>query len=315
MTQEKIAFVKTGWSEEYRGGPVSGKHGYLLENKTGHERFNFLKAPNGRFYGYLPPIGRNYRPPQPKEKRGWLVIFVAAKNGTGPLTVIGWYKSAVFESEYQDRPEYQLSSGFEKDERGKEYGYCVYSQDGYLIPVADRYTTVPGQHFKRAPIIYAQQGNASDQDDWRKEFVKLAKQVMKSATSRKHNETSPYFSFPDPEHRKKVEADSMKKASSYMRAKGYSVKDISKEKRGYDLLAIKKSNSEMELHIEVKGTSGSIQRFFISRNEKLYMLDRRWRLLMVTDALEKASRISLMTSSDVEAKFKFSELAWEAILK
>ena len=33
--QQKIAFVKTGWSEEYKGGPVTGRHGYIQENRTG----------------------------------------------------------------------------------------------------------------------------------------------------------------------------------------------------------------------------------------------------------------------------------------
>jgi len=110
---ERIAFVKTGWSEEYSGGPVVGRHAHISEFKEAHERFNFLKAPNKQFYAYLPPIGRNFRPPQPQETSDWLVIFVSARNGNGPLTVVGWYEHATFEREYQERPEYESGQNFE----------------------------------------------------------------------------------------------------------------------------------------------------------------------------------------------------------
>ena len=94
------------------------------------------------------------------------------------------------------------------------------------------------------------------------------------------------------------------------------VEDISNQNRGYDLLATKKkSGTDEELHVEVKGTSTGIQRFFISRREKLYMSESRWRLLIVTDALTTEPRVSLLTSREVEEKFKFNEFAWEVVLK
>ena len=312
--EQKIAFVKTGWSEEYRGGPFAGRYSYLQENETGHERVNFLQAPNSRFYGYLPPIGTKSRPPQPKEREDWLVIFVSARNGTGPLTVVGWYDGAVFNNEYQNRPEYQLASNFERDEHGKEYTYCVHSEKGHLIPEGERKITVLGTHFGRTPIVYAQQGSGSDQEAWRKDLVRLAKQVME--TQALNESTTPYLAFPDQEHRKQVEDASMRKAKSYLESKGYSVEDIHKQNRGYDLLATKKkSGTDEELHVEVKGTSTNIQRFFISRREKLYMLESRWRLLIVTDALTTEPKVSLLTSREVEEKFKFNEFAWEVVLK
>ena len=53
-------------------------------------------------------MGRNKRPPQPKESENWLVIFVAARDGNGPLTVVGWYDNASFENEYTDSPNTDL---------------------------------------------------------------------------------------------------------------------------------------------------------------------------------------------------------------
>ena len=101
---EQIAFVKIGWSDYYQGDRVIGRHAHICEYEEAHERFNFLRASDGLFYGSLPPIGPNRRPPQPKKRENWLVIFVAARNGNGPLTIIGWYNNATFERDYLDRP-------------------------------------------------------------------------------------------------------------------------------------------------------------------------------------------------------------------
>jgi len=68
------------------------------------------------------------------------------------------------------------------------------------------------------------------------------------------------------------------------------------------------------LHVEVKGTSNEAMRFFMSRNEKQYMRNPKWRLLIVTDALN-APRASLMTERQVMEAFEFNPFAWEAIHK
>lgn len=112
---ERIAFVKTGWSENYIGDPVVGRHAHIWDYEEAHERLNFSHAHDGHYYGYLPPIGRYHRPPQPKVPEGWLVIFVVARNGNGPLTVVGWYENAKFQREYTPRPEYEAGIDFETD--------------------------------------------------------------------------------------------------------------------------------------------------------------------------------------------------------
>jgi hypothetical protein len=57
---ERIAFVKTGWSELCQGGPVVGR----FKDQNWHERFNFQIGPDGIYYGYVPPIGGGSRGPQ-----------------------------------------------------------------------------------------------------------------------------------------------------------------------------------------------------------------------------------------------------------
>lgn len=172
---DRIAFVKTGWSEEYAGGCVVGRHAYISESGDAHERFNFLEAPDQQFYACIPPIGRKFQPPQPREANDWLIIFVSARNGNGPLTVVGWYEQAIFEREYQQRPEYEFGD-FRTDVHGNQYVYCISSSSAHLIPVENRNITVPGDHFRRTPIIYAI-GNGQD-DEWREELAILAEEIV-----------------------------------------------------------------------------------------------------------------------------------------
>ena len=173
---KRIAFVKTGWSDHYEGGPVLGRHAHVQEFDEAHERFNFLRHSDGRFYGYLPPIGRIERPPQPKEKDGWLLVFISARNGNGPLTVVGWYQGATFHDEYIARPEYSDTEEFELDVHGSKYSYCISADSAHLIPTAERTDTVSGDHFKRTPVLYLR-GNGKD-DAWRKELAEFAESLV-----------------------------------------------------------------------------------------------------------------------------------------
>lgn len=305
----KIAFVKTGWSDKYQGEEISpGRYRYVSKYQDGHERFNFLKAPDGNFYGYIPPKNKYYTP-QPNLLNGWLVIFVAARNGTGPLTIIGWYEDATFVNEYTSRPEYQINDEFVTDVKNKEYTYCIKSSKAILIPIDERSTTISGKHFGSTPIVYAQ-GNNNGSEEWRKDLAKIAKKLIaKSLPAAPDDE--PVLNFPDIEHRRMVEAASISVAISYLKKKKYKVIDKQKDNCGYDLLAI---SSTEELHIEVKGTSNSKMHFYITENEKSYMLNPKWRLLIVTNTLLKPV-ITFMNKSEVNSIFEFTTIAWHARLK
>lgn len=308
---DRIAFVKTGWSEEYAGGSVVGRHAHISEFEEAHERFNFLQAPTQQFYAYLPPIGRNFRPPQPQETNDWLVIFVSARNGNGPLTVVGWYEHAIFEREYQERPEYESDNDFETDVDGNNYIYCVSAATAQLISEENRSIVVSGDHFKRTPIIYAR-GNGQD-DDWRDDLAILAEEIIGNSELKNKTRSRPTFNYPDSEHRNKVEKAAINKAIEYLKKKKYNITDRQKDNCGYDLLAKRKKNPN-ELHVEVKGTSVHEERFFMSRNERQYMPNPKWRLLVVTNALDKP-KVSVLTASEVEKTFQFNALSWEAVLK
>ena len=75
----KVLWIKTGWSDFYRGGPVDGAFGWLDEQRggekegRGHEAFNFMPGPDGGYFCYVPP-GRGGSVPSSESPKGWTVI-------------------------------------------------------------------------------------------------------------------------------------------------------------------------------------------------------------------------------------------------
>lgn len=307
--RDKIAFVKTGWSDEYQGEAVLGRYAHIAEFDEAHERFNFRRTADKRFYGYLPPIGKAQRAPQPSDKDGWLLIFVSARKGTGPLTVVGWYEDAILHSEYSERPEYSTEPDFELDVHGAKFGYCISADRAHLIPVASRTQTISGDHFKRSPIVYAR-GNGKD-EFWRRELASLAEELVDSSFA-DTEEPPPRLSFPDQEHRKKVEQAAIDAAMRFLQ-KTYKVTDRQKDKCGYDLLARHKRTGE-ELHVEVKGTSGKAMHFYLTRAEYRYMSAPQWRLLMVTNALG-TPKLNMFTQAEARNAFDLEAFSWEAMAR
>ncbi|MBK8636925.1 MAG: DUF3883 domain-containing protein [Chromatiaceae bacterium] len=302
----RIALVKTGWSDEYQGEQVLGRYAHITEFDEAHERFNFQKAADGRFYGYLPPIGPKKRAPQPKNPDGWLLLFVSARNGNGPLTVVGWYEDATLHSEYKDRPEYDTEADFETDVNGAKFGYCISAGMAHLIPVGSRTQTISGNHFKRSPVLYVR-GNGKN-EYWRQELATLAEELVSNPPS-DTDCAPPMIAFPDPEHRKKVELAAIDAAKRYL-SKENKVTDRQKHNCGYDLLARHRKTGD-ELHVEVKGTSGQAMHFYMTRGEYRYMPTPQWRLIVVTQALIKP-KLVLFTYKEVKKAFDLESFAWEA---
>lgn len=305
---DRIAFVKTGWATSYEGEEVVGRHAHIGEFNEAHERFNFKKAPDGRFYAYIPPMGRYESAPSPRDSSGWLLIFVAARNGNGPLTVVGWYEDAVFERAYVARPEYEVGD-YEMDIHGNHYSYCFSADRATLIPLHLRQTVVSGDHFKRSPIIYVR-GNGRN-EAWRQGFAELAESIVELASSIAEDK-APTFNFPDAEHKKRVETAAINEARRVFED-DYRVTDRQNDNCGYDLLLIHRKTGE-ELHVEVKGTSTQVMHFFMTRNEQKYLSNPKWRLYMVTEALRRPKG-TLLDLAEVEKIFDLVPFAWEGVAR
>ncbi len=116
-------------------------------------------------------------------------------------------------------------------------------------------------------------------------------------------------SFGDPESRRKVERAAINFVSTHFSEQRFQVRSREKENCGYDLLA--ERGSEV-LFLEVKGTSLSVPRFFISRNE--YQCATRhpaeWRLVVVSNALTSPTMV-VLTPGQMEEHYKFEPLCWE----
>lgn len=305
---ERIAFVKTGWSDDYQGGLVRGRHAHVQEFDEAHEKYNFRRHSDGKFYGYVPPIGPRESPPRPKINTGWLLIFVSARNGNGPLTVVDWYENATFCEEYTPRPEYDTTPSLERDVHGQKYSYCIEAERAHLIPTSLRSQIISGDHFKRTPILYAR-GNGK-MEPWRRALASDAEAIR--AKNTKTRSGPPTFVFPDAAHRMRVEKAAIAEAKKYLLTEHH-VRDRQKDNCGYDLLARHRATSN-ELHVEVKGTSSAIMHFYLSKKEFDYMHIPQWRLIVVCEALGRP-RLEIFTAQEARRVFAIDPFAWEGMFR
>lgn len=150
---DRIAVIKTGWSEDYRGAEVTGNYSYAHPD---HEKVNFLPGPDGRYYCYVPPTGgdkatgRDGVPPRPIHTDNWLVFAVSRHPAKGGLYVVGWYEEATFARDYQLRPEYASGEPwFGRGDDGHEIVYALSAPRAYAIDEPDRAEWFRGDRMKR----------------------------------------------------------------------------------------------------------------------------------------------------------------------
>ncbi len=249
---KRIAFVKTGWSDLYDGEEVKGKFANLQRGHQGHEKFNFRWRPGGTYCATIPAIGKSHSP-KPVHKDDWLLIFISADEGTGPLKVVGWYKNARFEDGWIPRPEYKSTPHFEKDDRGMQYEYCVSATRAHLIPVGERPRISIGDHMKRSPILYVRGNNKLE--PWRKRLAKVGQGLAERFESSKPAKTEapaiqrsngrPWYATK--EHKDAVDRAAIKYVMRQLKTKYY-IQDRQRDRCGYDLLAIDKVSS-IQLHV------------------------------------------------------------------
>ena len=154
---DRIAIIKTGWSDDYRGAEVTGNYSYQHPD---HEKVNFLPGPDGRYFCYVPPIGGNkkVRPfgsaPKPTNPNGWLVFAVSRNPRSGGLYVVGWYEDAFFLHRHEVRPEYADGEPwFGRGDDGHEIVYTITAPRAYAVDAPDRTEWFSGDVMKRH-ILY-----------------------------------------------------------------------------------------------------------------------------------------------------------------
>ncbi|MBB4641489.1 hypothetical protein [Rhizorhapis suberifaciens] len=173
---DRVAIIKTGWSEDYRGAKVVGNYSYKHPD---HEKVNFLPGPDGRYFCYVPPIGGNKKvkpfgsAPKPINPNGWLVFAVSRNPRTGGLYVVGWYEDALFLHRHEVRPEYEDGEPwFGRGDDGHEIVYTITAPRAYAIDGPERTEWFSGDVMKRHILYLRGHANPGDYEE------KLAEKLL-----------------------------------------------------------------------------------------------------------------------------------------
>ncbi|WP_370611538.1 hypothetical protein [Klebsiella aerogenes] len=183
---QQIAIIKCGWSDWYEGGPVQGRHGYIQEREA-HEKFNFLHHPTEGYQVYIPPMGIERKAPRPRDPDNWLLVMVAAEEGSKPLKIVGWYEGASFNHDgYRPRT---FFFGPESEARltdhGDDYYYCITARKAVCVPPEKRTEAarIDGRHLGSTPIAYIEgHGRTRQTDPWRDSLYRTVTRFIQHYT-------------------------------------------------------------------------------------------------------------------------------------
>lgn len=316
---KKVLWVKFGWSDYYRGGPVDGNFSWLVENKEqknagrGHEAFNFNPGPDGTYYCYVPPQAKKYAPSH-HDPDGWTVICLAKRPKHSGIHVVGWYEDATLHGEWRDPPESLIKKRGDAVHPAYDWSYCITSKTAYFIP--PEYRTMP---FSDASVRQGKysflEGPDVDANDSKTRVLKILEgrlKVMTPLAIKNPNDgmlsdleldpIDPLKGFGTPEHRQKVEKAAECAVIKYYKAKGYTYERVTHLPCGHDFVF---TNGGLVLHVEVKGTASSSPQFFLTRNEHAKGLQSNpaWRLAMVTSALSATPDIIEYDAAELNRAF------------
>ncbi|WP_447824298.1 protein NO VEIN domain-containing protein [Aeromonas salmonicida] len=313
----KILWVKFGWSEYYRGGPVDGNFGWLHENKgkKGHEAFNFSLGPDGAYYCYVPPQAGEYAPSN-DDPNGWTVICLAKNPKHTGIHIVGWYENATLHGEWLAPPDGMIKKRGDAAHPAYDWSYCISSKTVYFVPPEHRSKPFSDPSVRHGKYSFLEGPNVETNENKQRVLKLLSslREEMAPFAIYNPNEDSlpdpeldavdPLKGFGTPEHRKEVELAAELAVIEHYERKGYAYERVTHLPCGYDFVFTKGKSVR---HVEVKGTSSSTPRFFITRNEygKGLQSNPAWRLVMVTSALSETPSITEYNASELKKAFDF----------
>lgn len=319
MAVNKILWVKFGWSEYYRGGPVDGNFGWLNENKStknerlGHEAFNFNPGPDGTYYCYVPPQAGEYAPFN-ADPNGWTVICLAKNPKHTGIHIVGWYENATLHGEWLAPPDCMLKKQREAANPANDWSYCISSKEAFFIPPEHRTKPFSDPSVKQSKYSFLE-GPDVNRNENKQRVLKILNSLQKqmapfaicnpsedSFPDPELDAIDPLKGFGTPEHRKEVELAAERAVVEYYKNKGYAYERVTHLPCGYDFVF---TNGKSVRHVEVKGTSSSTPQFFITRNEygKGLQSNPAWRLVMVTSALSETPSITVYNARELRKAF------------
>ncbi|WP_023638978.1 DUF3883 domain-containing protein [Dickeya zeae] len=317
---KKILWVKFGWSEYYRGGPVNGNFRWLNENKRkkgeerGHEAFNFDPGPDGTYYCYVPPQASEYAPSN-SDPNGWTVICLAKNPKYPGVHIVGWYENATLHGEWLDLPGGLMKKQRDAVHQTYTWSYCISSKTTYFIPPEYRTMPFSDPSVRQGKYSFLD-GPGVDTNENKKRVLALLNSRLKAMAEfaienpngktlpdPELDATDPLKRFGTPEHRKKVELAAEHAVIEHYKKKGYACERVTHLPCGYDFVFTK---GKLVRHVEVKGTSSSTPQFFLTRNEygKGLQNNPAWRLIIVTSALSEAPNITEYKALELRRVFE-----------
>ena len=317
---DKVLWVKFGWSDHYRGGPVDGNFSQLVRGDVGHEAYNFEPAADGTYYCYVPPLAGKYAPSKPDHPAGWTVVCLAKHPKRKGIHIVGWYEDASLLGTWGNVPETRAHFPVSDSDPDERWFYCITSESAYFVPPEKR--TMPFAHrsvrqgsfsFLRGPGVRTTQNKDEVLEYLKRRMKELKFTVIENPT----NDTAPDLGaepgdplrgFGTPEHRKRVEKAAEEAVKGHY--KGYSCTDVTKKNLGFDFIF---RRGRTEHHVEVKGTSGELPRFFMTRNEDSYRENPMWRFAIVTNALGPKPTVRVYNNRNFKRTFELEPYVYSGM--
>lgn len=287
INQAPIIFLRIAWMEDYQGVTEldipKGAGTYVSENADGGEVYNFKKI-NGKYFGYAAiQKGRsidlsNLGAPKGTQKLNGVTVVFFAKNPTyGSQYIVGWYKNATL---------YSNLSTSSVNSRGHWNHYlasCKVSE-GTLLPIKNRTFEVKGAG--QTNLWYPKNYLSSKDLELLFSYIEnptLPMQTKKGNTFAKGWQV-------DTDLRKSIEISAMVAVASYFEDRGFTIVDVHKENKGWDLEACKGAKV---LQLEVKGTQYDFNTIELTPNEYMQLKKNKktYRLCIVSNSLDAKTRI------------------------
>jgi hypothetical protein len=298
---KKVLWVKFGWSDYYRGGPVDGNFSWLIKNKDaknggrGHEAFNFNPSSNGTYHCYVPPQGKGFAPSN-DDSTGWTVVCLARNPKYKGIHVVGWYEDATLHGEWRDPPADLIEKRGDAAHPAYDWSYCITSKTAHFVPPEFRTTPFSDPSIRQGKYSFLEGPGVKINDTKRRVMALLERRLeeLKSVAVENPSEgnlpdpeidsVDPLAAFGTPEHRKAVEQAAEKAVIAHFQNDGFACERVTHLPCGHDFVF---SKGETTFHVEVKGTASTAPQFFLTRNEhtKGMKSNPDWRLAMVTEAL------------------------------
>jgi hypothetical protein len=314
---KKIMWVKFGWSDFYRGGPVDGNFSWLNANggkkkgSRGHEAFNFMPI-DGTYYCYVPPQAKGYAPSN-DDPEGWTVICLAKHPKRKGIHIVGWYENATLHGDWFPPPAGQRGDA---ENRGGPYdwSYCISSKSAFFVPPNQRIDPFSDPSVRQAKYSLLDGPDVEINDNKRRVLQLLEDRLpaLVAIAVKNPNEITvpdpeldaadPLKGFGTAEHRKKVELAAEDVVIRHFVGRGYDVERVTHMPCGHDFVFTK---GKSVLCVEVKGTASETPQFFLTRNEfkKGYLSDPTWHLAMVTSALSASPTLTIYTAKELREAF------------